>query len=247
MPFLGEFFDANSIIASPFVNWKSPINLLTMVPLYLCALMSVAIVIQRLLALRRGRILPVRLSEDVIVLLRRKNQHGALDRCKTDNSLLSCILGQGLEDFLSGVPASSAFLETGAKKLEVLNRGLKGLNLISRVSTQLGLFGTVAGMIISFQQIASQANPDKSMVAAGIATALITTALGLMIAIPTSVMESYFAQRADVYYSLFDDYLSEVIELLEPRRSGAEYSAADSKTAGTASDTISTMPESAGK
>lgn len=206
--------EIKSIIIRPFVE-MTPLNILTMFPLYICAILAVAIVINRIWALRAWKIFPSAEANRLMEMLRGGKTELAMQDCKGSRSLLSCVLGRGLEDLLkAGVPAEKALLENGARELASLSRGLDALNLITRVATQLGLFGTVVGMIFSFEQIAAQATPDKAMVAAGIATALITTALGLMIAIPTSVMESYLSRRGEAFFRQFEDFLGEAMNIL---------------------------------
>jgi biopolymer transport protein ExbB len=193
-------------------------DLITMIPLYLCAIASVAIIINRLMALRQNRILPNLFADDVLTAIRRGRKEEALSRCEQDKSLFACVLGRGLEDCLKNkLPPRTALLEGASRQLETLNRGIEALNLISRVATQLGLLGTVLGMVVSFSEIANTANPEKALVARGIATALITTVVGLLISIPTSVMESFISRKAESYLTEFDDLLSEIAHLLESR------------------------------
>jgi biopolymer transport protein ExbB len=91
---------------------------------------------------------------------------------------------------------------------------LTALNIISLISPLLGLLGTVIGMIKSFVFI-SQGNIEQSLVASGISEALITTAMGLTIAIPTMVCYNFFVRKIDKLFNNVELGVSEIINHLK--------------------------------
>ncbi len=86
---------------------------------------------------------------------------------------------------------------TGAIELSFLERGLVVLATIANVAPLMGFLGTVAGMILAFESIASAGDVDPATVAGGIKVALLTTAAGLTIAIPVNIGYNYFVSRID--------------------------------------------------
>jgi len=97
-------------------------------------------------------------------------------------------------------------LETEEAGKAYLGRHLVVLNTIGNISTLLGLYGTVLGMITAFASIAAAGTGDPKVVAGGIAEALVTTAAGLSIAIPTVVAYRYLARRADHHRGKLEVY-----------------------------------------
>jgi biopolymer transport protein ExbB len=90
-----------------------------------------------------------------------------------------------------------AVTTTGTIELSFLERGLVILATIANVAPLMGFLGTVAGMIIAFDAIAKAGNVDPSLVAGGIKVALLTTATGLVIAVPVNIGYNYFVTRID--------------------------------------------------
>jgi len=88
-------------------------------------------------------------------------------------------------------------IQTEAASRGYLGKNLPILNTIGNISPLLGLLGTIAGMILAFEAIATVGTGDPRVVAAGISQALVTTATGLIIAIPTIVIYRYLARKAD--------------------------------------------------
>jgi biopolymer transport protein ExbB len=97
-------------------------------------------------------------------------------------------------------------LETDEAGKVYLSRYLVVLNTIGNISPLLGLFGTILGMITSFEAIAVAGTGDPKVVASGISQALVTTATGLAIAIPTIVAYRSLARRADHHRSRLEVY-----------------------------------------
>ena len=91
------------------------------------------------------------------------------------------------------------------KELPSLERGINFIKLLSSVAPLLGLLGTVTGMIVTFQQITLYGTGDPKLMAGGISQALVTTVLGLLVAIPTTLLHSFTASSAKGIISVLEE------------------------------------------
>lgn len=152
----------------------------------LLSLTMVALIVINIVALRRQAIAPESLTEDFGKLLDENKFQEAYELAKEDESLLGRVLATGLARMPSGFEkATQAMLDVEQEETMRLEHQLGYLALIGNLAPMIGLFGTVVGMIASFQAIASGgAAPSPQKLAEGISTALFTTELGLAIALP---------------------------------------------------------------
>ena len=146
----------------------------------------VALFVMNLLTARRDNVVPLQLVESFEQMLKEKRYQEAYELAKNDDSFLGKVLSAGLAKLSSGYPqAIEAMQEVGEEESMKLDHRLSYMALVGTVSPMVGLFGTVYGMIQAFDVIArSTAQPKPSELAAGISTALLTTLVGLAIAIP---------------------------------------------------------------
>lgn len=146
----------------------------------------VALFILNILAARRENVCPTDLVATFESQLDNKQYQEAYDLAKTDESFLGTVLSAGLARLSSGYPqAVAAMEEAGADESMKMDHRLSYLALIGTIAPMIGLFGTVHGMIESFYEIANGGStPDANKLAEGISTALLTTLIGLAIAIP---------------------------------------------------------------
>ncbi len=93
-----------------------------------------------------------------------------------------------------------------------LKRGLGGLATIGSTAPFVGLFGTVAGILKAFQEIAVQKTPGIGAVASGISEALVTTAFGLLVAIPAVMTFNYFTNKVEAFDVEMDNSASELVD-----------------------------------
>ena len=185
-----------------------------MLPLALCSLLALTIIIERLLwGPTRARVIPKALEEETRTLMSRGNYDELRGICKGDKSPLARIILAVLRN--AGRPRSEAIEAVevqGKREVLELQRYLSVLGTIAAVSPLLGLLGTVFGMIQTFTVIQTEGVGNASALAGGISEALITTAVGLSIAIPTLVFHRYFLQKAR---RLIVDIESLAVELLD--------------------------------
>ena len=146
----------------------------------------VALFIMNFLSARREYVCPQHLVEGFEAHLDEKQYQEAYELAKTDESFLGCVLSAGLAKLSTSYQhAVASMQEVGAEENMKLEHRLSYLALIGTISPMIGLFGTVHGMISSFYVIANGGGtPDPNKLAEGISTALLTTLIGLAIAIP---------------------------------------------------------------
>ncbi len=122
----------------------------------------------------------------------------ALDLCTSSQTAVSEVLGAIVRAAQSAAMSVREAAQTeGARQLANLESGLPVLSMIASVAPLIGFLGTVSGMIRAFTAIAEQGLGEPAVVAAGIGEALITTASGLIVAIPCFIAYSYFVARVN--------------------------------------------------
>lgn len=152
----------------------------------LLSMTMVALVVMNIVALRRKSLAPEELAENFGKLLDENKFQEAYELAKDDESLLGRVLAAGLARMSGGFEkATQAMEDVEQEETMRLEHQLGYLALIGNLAPMIGLFGTVVGMIASFQAIANGgAAPSPQKLAEGIATALFTTEIGLAIALP---------------------------------------------------------------
>jgi biopolymer transport protein ExbB len=190
-----------------------------MLPIILCSIGAMAIIGERFWSLQKKKILPPDLVAQVWRLYRdQKMTPLALKQLK-GNSPLGCILAAGLVNSHHGRKFMKETIEeTGRKVVHDLERYLNALGTIAAVSPLLGLLGTVFGMIDIFASLLEHGSGDPSFLAGGISVALITTAAGLTVAIPSLVFHRYFERLVDEYVVAMEDEALNLIDILHGDR-----------------------------
>ena len=169
-----------------------------MAPILLCSVISLAIIVERSLSLRRQRILRYEILQRIEELLRDRKIPEATTLCKRYPSSMTRILLAAILNHDKTRPEIKEIIEdAGRHEVPVLERYLSVLGTIASVATLLGLLGTIAGMIKTFNVIAALGYGHPEALAGGISEALITTAAGLGVAIPTLVVYNYFTSKVD--------------------------------------------------
>jgi biopolymer transport protein ExbB len=189
-----------------------------MYPILLCSFVLLVFIFERLVNLRRGRVIPGPFVERFLEQLR----EGQLDRekaiklCNENKSPVAVVFAAAAKKWgRTSVEVEQAILDSGERVTNQLRRHLRLFNGISQVAPLLGLLGTVMGMIMSFNAIAtSAADGQREMMAAGIAQALITTAAGMLVAIPALLAYLFFLGRVDNLITTIDGLGQQVVELI---------------------------------
>jgi biopolymer transport protein ExbB len=149
------------------------------------------------LSIRRQNMVPPDLVQSFEAMLNEKRFQDAYELAKNDDSFLGHVLAAGLAKLQDGYPqAVEAMQEVGEDENMRLEQRLSYIALIATVSPMVGLLGTVHGMVVAFQTIArTNTQPKPSELAGGISMALITTLVGLLIAIPAIGLFGIFRNR----------------------------------------------------
>lgn len=181
-------------------------------PILLCSLIAVAVSIERLVRLRRSLLIDPKVVEEIQTQIEQGQYARALELGRTSPTLAARILAKALDDFVNTpVTIETALSEVSERELPVLSNNLSILSLIARVATLLGLQGTVLGMIMGFERLC-QAGVGKEQLAEAIYVALITTAAGLFVAIPTVVAYGYFRSRIRRIQAEFDEIFTAIVK-----------------------------------
>ena len=182
-------------------------------PIIVCSVAALAIIGERFWSLQKKYVSPPELVPQVRQWLERDELDETRINLVRESSPLGRVLAAGLvnRDHRRDV-IKEAVEDTGRHVSPELERYLRTLGTIATISPFLGLLGTVLGMIEMFSGIGSQGVGDPSIVAGGIAQALITTAAGLAVAIPSVMFYRYFRGKA---YELLLDMEAEALKLIE--------------------------------
>lgn len=183
----------------------------------------VALLVMNFLSLRRQAIVPADLIANFENLLNEKRYQEAYELARSDDSFLGQVLSAGLAKLKDGyAQAVEAMQEVGEDQTMRLEQRLSYIALVGTISPMVGLLGTVDGMVASFRVIASaDTQPKPSELATGIATALITTLVGLWLAIPAIALFGVlknFLQRLVLEVGIHSERLMSRFQNVEARK-----------------------------
>ncbi len=167
-------------------------------PILICSVGAAAIILERLWTLQRKRVIPRELTERVWKLVETNSLSEQHIEALQHNSPLGRVLAAGLANRHCGREIMREVIEdAGRHVVHELERFLNALGTIASISPLLGLLGTVTGIIEAFEAITSQGVGDARVLSGGIGEALITTAAGLMVAIPALIGYRYLRGVVD--------------------------------------------------
>lgn len=169
----------------------------------LLSFVSVTLIIEHLITIRRDRLVPPELVKEVDLHLAEGSPAQARASCSESDSFLARVVEAGLDQIGSMFgffDMQNAMQEVSEREISRLYRKLEYLSFIAATAPMLGLLGTVTGMIRSFNTIAATEGMARpSELAGGISEALVTTCMGLIVAIPTMFFVSLFRNRIEGY------------------------------------------------
>jgi biopolymer transport protein ExbB len=187
-------------------------------PLAVCSVITLGYALERLLALRRDRVIPREFANRFLERLSsgKLDRERALELCKAHDSpaarIFAVIVGAWGQP---GATIRQTVASDGAGEIVELKRNLRVLNAMATLGPLLGLFGTVIGIIQSFDALGGRVGPARGeALAHGISLALVATAFGLAIAIVAVAFYYFFLNRVDVLVRELDDRARQVIELV---------------------------------
>ena len=190
-----------------------------MFPLILSSVIALAIIIERFLSLRVNKVVPASDIERARKLAGiSKLSDVQLDELR-NGSLLGRVLATGLESReLPRHIMKENVEEAGRHVVQELERYLPALGTIITIAPMMGLLGTVLGMIGVFSAINTAGVGNPQQMAGGISEALVTTVVGLLIAITTLVFERYFKAKVDGFVAVMEREALRLIEIANSRR-----------------------------
>lgn len=171
------------------------------------SVVAFALIVMHLVQIRRSALIPDVHLEQIDALLARGDVNGALDYCldPPNVSYLTRILSAGLTRFQKSAfgvfEIKNAIEEAGEDQTAKLYRSTDALGVIGSIAPLLGLLGTVWGMIGAFEALQHSATSDHEALAGNISLALVTTLMGLILAIPCVSLYRYFGNRIDALAS----------------------------------------------
>ena len=190
-----------------------------MVPILLCSVIAAAIIVERLWTLRTRKVIPEKLMTGIWNLLKQEQLTEKHIVEIERGSPLGRVLSAGLINrHLSRDMVRESIEDTGRFVVHDLERFLNTLGTISTITPLLGLLGTVIGMIKVFTAITTVGVGDPATLAGGISEALITTAAGLTVAIPSVIFHRYLKRKIDELVVGMEQEAMKLVEVLHGER-----------------------------
>lgn len=202
--------DLTGIISALGIWFVSPFVVASIVALWFS--------IERLVILRHGRVLPRPFIERFLQHLQQQklDPQTALQLCEENGSPVASVFAHGCRKWgKPSVEVEQAIIDGGERQISHLRKHLRVINGVATITPLIGLLGTVVGMIQAFNQIANTDAMGKAQeLAVGIALALLTTAIGLVIAIPSLTVYMYLAGKVDALVMEMDHLAQNVVHLI---------------------------------
>jgi len=190
-----------------------------MLPIILCSVAAMAIVAERLWTLRPSRVSPPDLLPEVWKQVRGRQPGTALVKELRTSSPLGQVLAAGLANAKHGREVMKECIEEAASSvIHELERYLSALGTVGAIAPLLGLLGTVIGMIEIFSGFMEGGMINAPVLAGGIGKALITTAAGLIVAIPAVFFHRFLTRRVDELVIAMEQDANKLVEVMQGER-----------------------------
>ncbi len=189
--------------------------------MWVMSIATVAIIVEYFINIRRSSIMPELIHDQIREFFEGRQYREAIDLTDEEPSFLSKVVHAGMTEAVHGYPAMERAMEEAAEEHTTkLLRHIEWLNLIGNISPMMGLLGTVWGMIHAFFKIVDAGGmPQADKLAGAIGIALVTTFIGLAIAIPALAVYSVMRNRID---TLSSEAMVACQELLSGFRPGVQ-------------------------
>jgi len=190
-----------------------------MIPILLCSVIAAGISVERLWTLRAEQVAPRDLLAQVWIWIRNNQMDSSRLREVKTSSPLGQILAAGITSHRRGRDVMKESIEEVANQVvHELERYLNTLGTVAAITPLLGLLGTVIGMIKVFTAIQLEGTGNAAVLAGGISEALITTAAGLTVAIPSLFFHRYFQRKVDELVIYMEQEALKLVEVLNADR-----------------------------
>lgn len=188
---------------------------LYMTPILLCMIIGLAIVIERIIYLNMATTNTKKLLEKIETSLSSGGVDSAKETCRNTSGPIASIFYQGLERAHEGIDiVEKSIISYGSVQMALLERGLIWISLFISLAPMLGFFGTVVGMVDAFDAIAAAGDISPAIVADGIKVALLTTVLGLIVAMVLQVFYNYIVSKIDGLVISMEDASITLVDIL---------------------------------
>lgn len=219
----GAATPSNDAIASPGPNAATVTSVwdfvvkggIVMIPIGACSLVALTLAVERMVSLRRSRVIPEGFVRGLLDVLGQGGSARAADYCRSNPSPMARVCEAGLRRWDSPLDhVEKLMAEAGLRELTLLRKYLRGLSVIGSVAPLLGLLGTIFGMIKAFQTVAQSAEAlgRTELLAGGIYEAMITTAAGLIVAIPSLLLYHLISAKIDRLIGEIDSACQSLLE-----------------------------------
>ena len=207
-----------------------------MIPILLCSFVLVVFIFERMISLRKARVIPGPFSTRFLDQLENRdlNRQSAIELCERNNSPIAHVFAAGVQKWgRPAVEVEQAVLDEGERTSSRLRSYLRLINGVATVCPLLGMLGTVLGMIHAFDAIATvdaTMSDPKALIATGISQALLTTAAGMTVAIPALIAYLFFSSRVDKHVMEIDSLGMKVVNLISAETLSVKKLARSSKS-----------------
>jgi len=190
-----------------------------MIPLLICSILSLAVIIERAVNLRRDKILKPEIIQTIEAIRNQEDIPFAISKCEVISGPFSNLLRRILiNNHLSREEKFIDIQAAGRQETKALEKRLLVLEIITAVAPLLGLLGTVLGLEDIFGIISELGLGQAKAFSGGLAEAIRTTVFGLFIAIPTLVAYSYFDKKVDTFVLEMEEYSMHILNKLYPAK-----------------------------
>jgi biopolymer transport protein ExbB len=193
-----------------------------MIPIALCSVVALTYMVERSIRLQRSRLGDPGFRSRLVEAVQTGGATAGLGVCNENANAQARVMSVGLRHAHDDWQRREKAVEdAGAREVDRLSANLRPLVVVAMIAPLLGLLGTVWGMIDAFSNIALADGLGKpENLAAGISQALVTTAAGLAVAIPTQAAYYWFRSRIDAFTHSTEDLYGRVLDLLQPAQAG---------------------------
>lgn len=229
--------EASEVISDDAVQKLTFLDLLVqggwcMIPLGLLSVAMIYFIVENMISLREKNLLRKDLMPGLVKMMAAGQVNEAIKLCHENPSMLTLVLRAGLERCtkkdINFDKVKETVEEASIEQMAYLMKPIDILSIIGAVAPMWGLLGTVSGMIKAFQTMGTQGMGKPELLAANIGEALITTAAGLIIAIPAMMCFFYFKKGFNKTLATLGRYLGDLFDALETREVPVAYQ--DTKT-----------------
>ena len=188
-----------------------------MIPIGICSLIALTVFVERVIRLRRKNIIPPGFLAGLRKVLADESngRSRALDYCKLNKSPVAAVFTTGIKRLSEPLDVLERHIqESGQREVYKMRKFMRILSVIASITPLMGLLGTIFGMISAFSTVAASADAlgRTETLAGGIYEAMITTAAGLMVAIPVLIAYHYVSARIERMVADIDEMTVDFIE-----------------------------------